>query len=98
MQELCRNYIFRESVKVHFIGMHAQFPEGFINIEIHTKENPKQDEHILKATVGNEAASGCKLYLWMGRLLRACGHFLSWKALIFHAECVVQLNWLLCCV
>lgn len=79
--------------------MHAQFLEGFINIKINTKENPKskfeQDEYILKVTVGNEAASGCKLYLCMVKLLRACGHFLSQKALIFHAKFVVQLNWLL---
>lgn len=74
-------YVSRKSIKRLLIGCMPVFLEGFINIKINTKENPKskfeQDEYILKVTVGNEAACGCKLYLCMVKLLRACGHFLS---------------------
>lgn len=46
----------------------------------------------------SEAASTYKLYLRMMKLFGAGGYFPSWKALIFPANCVMKLNWLLCCV
>lgn len=52
----------------------------------------------MKANVRNEAATACKLCSWVVKLLGALGHFLSWKALIFHADCVMKFNWLLWCV